>query len=82
MESLNIIADLTKQGLRDGEYIATPYEGPVVIGAMPKGTELGKPTVMIAIEDPETGGFTVIETTLALFLTAGDALKARHGDPR
>jgi hypothetical protein len=37
---------------------------------------------MIAIDNPAGEGLLIIETTLALFLTAGDALKAKHGDPR
>lgn len=82
MESLRVIPDLTKTGFRDGEYSVTPYTGSVVIGGMPKGTKAGKPVVMIAIENPETGGFTVIETTLALFLTTADGLKVKYGDPR
>lgn len=82
MESLRIIPDLEKQGYRDGEYAVTEYEGEVIVGGMAKGTEAGKPVVMIGLEDPETGGYLVVQTTLALFLSAADALKGRHGDPR
>ncbi len=58
-----------------------PHEGPIVIGGMPGGTELGNPTVMIAFRMNE-GYSLVAETTLALFLEAADVLKAKHGDPR
>lgn len=82
MEALRIIPDLTQQGFRDGEYGVTRHEGEVVVGGMPEGTVGGKPTVMIGLEQPGGNGFLVVETTLALFLTAADGLKARHGDPR
>lgn len=81
MEHLRIIPDLTQQGLRDGEHMVGAHDGEVVIGGMPDGTESGKPTVMIAFDlgDRE---FLVAETTLSLFLTAADGLKAKYGDPR
>ena len=51
------------------------------VGGLAVGTQGGKPTVMLVTE-LEDGNVVILETTLALFLTAGDALKARHGDPR
>lgn len=75
MESLHVILDLTNQDLGDGEY------GEIVIAGKPRETEAGNPSVIIALAQPE-GGLLVGETTLALFLTTADALKARHGDPR
>lgn len=81
MESLSIIPDLEAQGFRDEEYAVAKYDGPITIGAMPRATEGGHPTVMLGIEQSD-GSFLVIETTLALYLSAGDAFVARHGDPR
>lgn len=82
MESLNLILDLESKGFRDGEYPVSEYEGSLNIGGMAEGTEGKKPIVMIAFEDPTTGGYLVAQTTLALFLTAADGLKAKYGDPR
>jgi hypothetical protein len=44
--------------------------------------ESGKPSVCIGVFLPNNGGCVLAETSLALFLTAADALKARFGDPR
>ena len=84
MESLTIIPGLERQGFRDKPYTVVEYTGPVTIGGMAKGTESGKPVVMIGIFgiDADDNDVLVIQTTLALFLNAADALKARHGDPR
>lgn len=84
MESLHIILDLTKQGLRETEHVVDGHDGELIIGGMPEGTEAGKPIVMIALEhpDPEIDGYLVAETTLALFLSAADVLKTKYGDPR
>lgn len=82
MESLTIIPDLDVQGFRDEPYGVTEYEGRLIIGGMGNGTTSGKPVVHIGLDDPETGGFLVVQTTLAMFLTAADALKAKYGDPR
>jgi hypothetical protein len=82
MEALRIIPDLERHGIRDEPYNVVEYDnGPIIIGGMSKGTENGKPVVMIAI-DTDDGDVMVIQTTLALFLSAADALKAYHGDPR
>lgn len=88
MESLRVIPDLTQKGFVDGDnYLVVGHEGEVIVGGMPEGTESGKPTVMVALElesgeDEGSKGFLVAETTLALFLTAADTLKAKYGDPR
>jgi hypothetical protein len=81
MESLSIIPDLEKKGFRDGAYKVMEHEGQVTIGAMTQGTEKGKPVVMIGF-DLGDDGVLVAQTTLTLFLTAADVLKARYGDPR
>lgn len=82
MNALSLILDLEQQGFREQPYVITEYEGPVIMGGMANGTAAGNPVVMIAIEDPETEGYVVIQTSLALFLSAGDAFKAKYGDPR
>lgn len=82
MEKLSIIPDLDTQGFRDEAYGVTEYEGELIIGGLAQGTGRGKPMVQIGLEDPETGGFLVAQTTLALFLTAADVLKTTYGDPR
>lgn len=80
MEALRVIPDLTQKGFEDGGYTVAPQDDEVIVGGMPEGTASGKPTVMIAFKQPE--GYLVAETTLSLFLTAADALKAKYGDPR
>jgi hypothetical protein len=51
------------------------------VATLPRGTESGKPTVTVRINLPD-GRVVLAETTLGLFLSAADAFKARHGDPR
>lgn len=52
----------------------------LTIAGCPEGTSSGKPTVLFL---HDVGGTPIFcETTLALFLTAADALKAKYGDPR
>jgi hypothetical protein len=53
----------------------------VGVGGLSHGTVSGKPTVIIRATTPE-GQVVVMQTTLALFLSAADALVAKHGDPR
>ena len=53
----------------------------VRIGGLARGTVGGKPTVSIMARLPD-GKYIFFETTLALLLTATDAFKAVHGDPR
>lgn len=84
MEALRVIMDLEQQGFSDEAYEVHPYQDEITIGGMPRGTEAGKPTVLIGLKhpDPECDGYLVVETTLALLLTAADTLKAKYGDPR
>lgn len=51
------------------------------VGGAPNGTARGLPIVAVGIELPD-GTVALGETTLALFLSAADALRARYGDPR
>lgn len=53
----------------------------MAVGGLSAGTDSGRPSVIIRMTTPN-GNVMVGETTLALFLTAADGLKARHGDPR
>ena len=80
MESLRIILDLETVGFTDAPYTVITHDDDVVIGGMARGTVEGKPIVMIGLKQPE--GYLVVQTTLSLFLTAADALKAKYGDPR
>lgn len=81
-----IVIDLTfdKPGVfddvPDGKFIET--KEPVKISGLSKGTVQGNPTVAIALYLPYKGGCIMGQTSLKLFLTAADALKARYGDPR
>jgi hypothetical protein len=51
------------------------------IAGLPGGLKSGKPSVAIRI-DLDDNEVVFAETSLVLFLTAADALKARYGDPR
>lgn len=72
----------------DGAFSDVPKEKlghttePLRISALKGGMESGKPSVCIGMFLPNDGGCVIGETSLALFLTAADALKARFGDPR
>lgn len=81
MISLSIVPDLEVVGFQDTPYMVHEHEGALVIGGMAKGTESGKPVVMIGVKLADND-YLVAQTTLSLFLTAADALKAKHGDPR
>lgn len=54
---------------------------PIKIAGLEAGTKSRAPSVAIRF-DLADGTSVVAETTLKLFLTAADALKARFGDPR
>lgn len=51
------------------------------ISSLPNGTVFGNPSVAFRIDLPG-GNVVIAETTLALLLTATDALKTKYGDPR
>ena len=81
MESLRIVPN-AEDGLFEGlNRDDVQGGGELAIGGLAEGTIEGKPTVMIRMTMLD-GKVAVGETTLALFLSAADALKARHGDPR
>lgn len=81
MESIRVIPDLEKTGFSDEPHEVIEYTGPLIVGGKADGTENNKPSVLVAFEvgDEE---WLVKETTLSLFLTAADTLRARYGDPR
>jgi hypothetical protein len=53
----------------------------VEVACMPHGMQSGAPSVFIRINEPD-GRVTIAQTSLALFLQAADAFRARYGDPR
>lgn len=65
------------KGLRVDHHVKEP----ATIGGLAGGMASGKPSVGIHFTLPNGEG-VVFETSLALFLAAADALKARFGDPR
>lgn len=65
--------------LMDKPVIHTTEE--IGVTALAGGMESGLPSVAFRITLPD-GQTVVAETSLALFLTAGDAFKDRYGDPR
>jgi hypothetical protein len=91
MPSLNIVPDVDVDGFRvlrgkSGEEISRGLihlaDGAhIEIGGLSGGMESGKPSVAFCFLLPD-GRPVVAETSLALFLTAADVLRARHGDPR
>lgn len=80
METLRVIPDLERQGMKEGKYSVVEYQNQLIIGGMADGTAGGKPIVMIGLDMEDH--ILVAQTTLTLFLTAADALKAKYGDPR
>lgn len=63
---------------RRGELLVASQ---LAVSALAGGTASGAPSVAIRV-DLDDGRVVFVETTLKLFLTAADALRARHGDPR
>jgi hypothetical protein len=54
----------------------------VDLAGLARGMQSGKPSVAFRIDLPEDGHIVIWETSLALFLSAADAFKAKYGDPR
>ncbi len=87
MTQLNIILrepswpDLD-QKIKDGDVIHLGADSPPIqVAGLTSGMRSGAPSVAIRIDLPD-GKTAIAETSLKLFLTAADALKARFGDPR
>ncbi len=53
----------------------------LTITSLVAGMTSGKPSVTLILGFPD-GSVRLVQTSLRLFLTAADAFKARHGDPR
>jgi hypothetical protein len=53
----------------------------LTVTGLPGGMTSGNASVGIFVDLPD-GRAVFVETSLSLFLSAADALKARHGDPR
>lgn len=72
-------ADLREKVERDPMAVVNAIE--TTIGGIERGMQSGAPSVMIRVETPD-GRTVIAETSLKLFLTAADALRAALGDPR
>lgn len=81
MIALNVVLD--GEGVLEG----TPRElvvhviDRITLTGLDGGMSSGKPSVAVIIPLPD-GRKVLAETSLALLLTAVDALRARYGDPR
>jgi hypothetical protein len=53
----------------------------LAVGGLAAGMTSGKPSVVITATLPD-GRRVLLQTSLALYLTSADVLKAAHGDPR
>lgn len=73
LDGNNAWPDLQDRGVHEVQKLA--------ITALDRGMASGKPSVAIRL-DLEDGTVVVAQTSLVLFLSAADALKARYGDPR
>lgn len=51
------------------------------VAGLPAGMASGAPSVMLRLDLPD-GRVVLAETSLKLFLSAADALRVAHGDPR
>jgi hypothetical protein len=88
MPSMQIIldGDGAWQDLREKEaqcqFIHLGEEAPPIqVAGLAGGMQSGAPSVAFRIDLPD-GTAVMVETSLALFLTAAEAFKARYGDPR
>lgn len=67
--------------LADGKTVLHHTKDKMQVTALLGGMSSGAPSVALRI-DLEDGSVVIAETSLALFLTAADGLKAKYGDPR
>lgn len=88
MNHVVIILDIEDAGWSDlrkveaeGKLIHLNKATSFAIAGVANGMVSGKPSVMIRVDLPE-GKVLLLETSLALILSAADALRIRHGDPR
>jgi hypothetical protein len=54
---------------------------PIGVTGLAGGMQSGKPSVAFRIDLPD-GTAVIAETSMALFLSAADVLRAKYGDPR
>jgi hypothetical protein len=73
--------DTAEKLVKAGHLVHITNDAQIDIGGMPKGTKQGNPTVMFAFKTSDDKG-VIVETTMALFLSAADALRNVYGDPR
>lgn len=66
---------------RHGEPIVIPEEQSIRVAGVGAGMTSGLPSVAFGIVLPD-GRWVFAQTSLRLFLTAADTLKAKFGDPR
>lgn len=90
MNAIRIFPNSDLNPERTGSLLARHQHAEVVhlangaeieVHSLTDATSGGKPSVGFVFGLPD-GRPVLVETTLALFLTAADALKAVHGDPR
>lgn len=82
MPSINVVLqepawpELAKPGAK-----VVHTQSPIGVTGLAGGMQSGAPSVALRVDLPD-GTAVIAETSLALFLTAADALKAKYGDPR
>jgi hypothetical protein len=78
-----MIGDGAFQPLTDqhGTPIEIAAEQPIHVALLESGMESGKPSIAFGFVLPD-GRWVFAQTSMALFLTAADAFRAKAGDPR
>lgn len=64
-----------------GTLIHLADDAEIIVTGLAAGMQSGDPSAAFAFRLPD-GRYVFAETSLRLLLTAADALKSRHGDPR
>ena len=78
---LKLNGDGALAGELEGREVVRLTEAPITVAGLEGGMQSGKPSVALAIPLPD-GKVVLFETSLAVFLSAADGLRARFGDPR
>lgn len=88
MPEMHIVLDVEQHGFSSLRGLASPRQlihlngtAPIEVGALAGGMQSGDPSAAFCFRLPDHR-VVLVETSLRLFLTAADALKARYGDPR
>lgn len=98
MPALTIVLDVERDGFRAvrraglrgadgdesvaaGKLIHLGNDAEIELGALAAGMQSGAASVVFCFTLPD-GRVVLAETSMALLLTAADALKGRYGDPR